>query len=936
MYLGPLLGEGGFAFVYACRGVNEPSNQLVLKKVIIQDKAHQVRLIRDGDRHRMRLTSPIPFLHISSFIRHRCTLISTWLRQEQIEKEIRLLKVLQHPNIVRYHDDSVQSCAGRLEALILMEHCEGGSLFEAIKSQGQQRLSKDAILRVAMDVSRAVATLHHHKPLPIAHRDLKLENILLAFHHGGNAGVENRVIYKLIDFGSATEGPVPLRNAVERAVEEERLAKTTTQMYRAPEMIDLYLRRALDEKVDIWALGCVLSTVMHLVHPFQGVGNLGVLNGKRRSVPAVPGWEDLEEVVNRMLLADADARLDIDEVLAHLTCLQDAKPLPSRSCDGPAQGRERGGGRQGGDHRAVHVHSCPHEQKSTEHQILEARPLNPNSAAARRLAGRSRGHSASAPVTTETSVGSADAWVDTAKEAGSRQEGGRGKMGGFGGANLPFLEVSGSREGDAIASDLLTEQIQALDVATQSTMKSTTVTRTTARGGDNGALSPLPATSTTASTVRKPSFDDKDFMQSSSLPGRQGGRQEAGSPASFDPFANLHTRSNAFSHLSPTSPTFCSPPLASSVADKSMLAGFPSTMGQGGRVPQEDPPSFLSSTVSATPVRKDTSARTSGEFHGLINPKKDSQTLAAVTPPPKPPKPARPSLMKIPASAHDARFDAFPGVPHASLPSPLTTPGPQPPPLQVNQQFQQQQQPSSIYPALSAYKGCEWQAHGQYQQQQVTQIQQERHFPQLEKQRQTQPSTQMQWQQQQQQQQMGPCMQQQQQQQHQPQNFNPYNINNSILETSSPQKVDAWSTSPQQQPSLPLQGHLSPPPYAYFLNGRDSNDFAGNQDNNGIATAHVQTGVRSQQGRDRPQSLERPGGGQHSRGNTDGSFGGNSRHSEPVFRSSFSSASSNGSNQADAFGYNLSSTFPTTRKDAGEYSPCPKAQQEEDRDPFEI
>lgn len=491
MYLGPLLGEGGFAFVYACRGVNEPSNQLVLKKVIIQDKAHQVRLIRDGGRHRMRLTSPIPFLHISSFIRHRCTLISTWLRQEQIEKEIRLLKVLQHPNIVRYHDDSVQSCAGRLEALILMEHCEGGSLFEAIKSQGQQRLSKDAILRVAMDVSRAVATLHHHKPLPIAHRDLKLENILLAFHHGGNAGVENRVIYKLIDFGSATEGPVPLRNAVERAVEEERLAKTTTQMYRAPEMIDLYLRRALDEKVDIWALGCVLSTVMHLVHPFQGVGNLGVLNGKRRSVPAVPGWEDLEEVVNRMLLADADARLDIDEVLAHLTCLQDAKPLPSRSCDGPAQGRERGGGRQGGDHRAVHVHSCPHEQKSTEHQILEARPLNPNSAAARRLAGRSRGHSASAPVTTETSVGSADAWVDTAKEAGSRQEGGRGKMGGFGGANLPFLEVSGSREGDAIASDLLTEQIQALDVATQSTMKSTTVTRTTARGGDNGALSPF-------------------------------------------------------------------------------------------------------------------------------------------------------------------------------------------------------------------------------------------------------------------------------------------------------------------------------------------------------------------------------------------------------------------------------------------------------------
>ena len=36
--------------------------------------------------------------------------------------------------------------------------------------------------------------------------------------------------------------------------EEERLGKTTTQMYRAPEMVDLYMRDELTEKTDIWVI----------------------------------------------------------------------------------------------------------------------------------------------------------------------------------------------------------------------------------------------------------------------------------------------------------------------------------------------------------------------------------------------------------------------------------------------------------------------------------------------------------------------------------------------------------------------------------------------------------------------------------------------------------------------------------------------------------
>lgn len=73
------------------------------------------------------------------------------------------------------------------------------------------------------------------------------------------------------------QGRVPLETAEQRANEEEVVEKTTTQMYRAPEMVDLYLERELTEKVDVWVSvgvgdgrfpprpGCCLCVVAFLV-----------------------------------------------------------------------------------------------------------------------------------------------------------------------------------------------------------------------------------------------------------------------------------------------------------------------------------------------------------------------------------------------------------------------------------------------------------------------------------------------------------------------------------------------------------------------------------------------------------------------------------------------------------------------------------------------
>lgn len=65
---------------------------------------------------------------------------------------------------------------------------------------------------------------------------------------------------RLIDFGSAQVGYMNLRTAEDRSRAEEDIGKNTTQMYRSPEMIDLYMRDILTEKTDIWVKSCTSVT----------------------------------------------------------------------------------------------------------------------------------------------------------------------------------------------------------------------------------------------------------------------------------------------------------------------------------------------------------------------------------------------------------------------------------------------------------------------------------------------------------------------------------------------------------------------------------------------------------------------------------------------------------------------------------------------------
>ena len=100
-------------------------------------------------------------------------------------------------------------------------------------------------------LANGLKEMHEHRP-PIAHRDIKVENILQEDQN-----------FKLADFGSCSTDTLDYNVDKKNKISDnmEHFEKYTTMMYRPPEMIDQYQKYKVDTKVDIWMLGCVLFTL---------------------------------------------------------------------------------------------------------------------------------------------------------------------------------------------------------------------------------------------------------------------------------------------------------------------------------------------------------------------------------------------------------------------------------------------------------------------------------------------------------------------------------------------------------------------------------------------------------------------------------------------------------------------------------------------------
>ncbi|CAI0552294.1 unnamed protein product [Linum tenue] len=249
-------------------------------------------------------------------------------------KEINVMKSLKgHPNVVTLYGHTILDSGRMKEALLLLEFCEK-SLVSVLEGRGAEHFDEKQALSIFRDVCNAVFAMHSQSP-PIAHRDLKAENLLL-----GPDGS-----WKLCDFGSTSTNHKRFEKPEEMGIEEDNIRKHTTPAYRAPEMWDLYRRDHISEKVDIWALGCLLFRICYLKNAFDGESKLQVLNGNYR-IPEMPKYNlAVTVLIKDMLQASPADRPDITQVwfrVNELLPVNLQKSLPHVPPESQSQGMHEG------------------------------------------------------------------------------------------------------------------------------------------------------------------------------------------------------------------------------------------------------------------------------------------------------------------------------------------------------------------------------------------------------------------------------------------------------------------------------------------------------------------------------------------------------------------------------------------------------------------
>uniref|UniRef100_A0A8D3A947 Cyclin-G-associated kinase n=1 Tax=Scophthalmus maximus TaxID=52904 RepID=A0A8D3A947_SCOMX len=282
-----VIAEGGFAFVYEAQDMSS-AKDFALKRLLSNEEE----------------------------------------KNKEIIQEVCFMKKLSgHPNMVQFCSaasiSKEESDTGQAEFLILTELCKG-QLVDFIKRVEQRApLSCDTVLKTFYQTCRGVQHMHKQKP-PIIHRDLKIENLLIS----------NQGTIKLCDFGSATtvsHYPDYSWSAQKRSMVEDEITRNTTPAYRTPEMIDLYSNFPINEKQDIWALGCILYLLCFKQHPFEEGAKLQIVNGKYAIPQNDVKYTVYHNLIRSMLKVNPEERLSITELVNQLQEIAAARNVNPKS-----------------------------------------------------------------------------------------------------------------------------------------------------------------------------------------------------------------------------------------------------------------------------------------------------------------------------------------------------------------------------------------------------------------------------------------------------------------------------------------------------------------------------------------------------------------------------------------------------------------------------
>jgi serine/threonine-protein kinase len=209
------------------------------------------------------------------------------LAVRRLEREVKAMTRLRHPNTVRVFDYGVTEDGLWFYA---MELLDGEDLATIVKRSGP--FAPARAIRVVGQAVRALAEAH---ALGIVHRDVKPGNIILAAMGG------ERDFVKVIDFGIAKVPHATLTESLTGAGD-----MLGTPAYMAPEA---FAGDEIDAPADVYAIGAVLYFLLAGKPPFEGNGSVGgFMAGHLRATPVPPSRKlgaplpvDLEAVVARCL-----------------------------------------------------------------------------------------------------------------------------------------------------------------------------------------------------------------------------------------------------------------------------------------------------------------------------------------------------------------------------------------------------------------------------------------------------------------------------------------------------------------------------------------------------------------------------------------------------------------------------------------------------------
>lgn len=250
-------------------------------------RAHQDAIDRDV---------AIKVLHIDKAVHPK--------KVERFLQEARIHSQMAHENIAQIYS------AGTLDEgqpYIVYEYIDGKTLAQVLDDE--KKLEAPKVVPIALQVCAALQAAHE---LGIVHRDLKPSNILLCETAGKTV--------KLIDFGTAK-----VINSFRREDMDYRSLTATgtmvgTPAYISPEEIQ---GTDVDNRADIYALGCVLFEMLTGDVPFHGKSEYDVF--MRHIKDPIPEMDDIpakfEQVIMRCLAKKPEERFnsvsEIAEILAN-------------------------------------------------------------------------------------------------------------------------------------------------------------------------------------------------------------------------------------------------------------------------------------------------------------------------------------------------------------------------------------------------------------------------------------------------------------------------------------------------------------------------------------------------------------------------------------------------------------------------------------------